>query len=203
MKLGLIGGTFNPIHLGHLIISEYIRETFPLDKVIFIPSGDPPHKSTKDTISSEHRKAMVDIATKSNPYFTVSDIEINRIGKSYTIDTIRHFKSLYPIDQLYFIIGADCLFELTTWKDFNTLATSTTFLLCGRPGLEEMEIYNKISELKEEYNANIIYINISLVDISSTSIRERVKSHKSIKYLVTDGVEDYIKKNNLYLSGGE
>lgn len=202
MKLGLIGGTFNPIHMGHLIISEYIRETFPLDKVIFIPSGDPPHKSTKDIISSDHRKAMVDIAIESNPYFTVSNIEINRIGKSYTIDTILHFKSLYPNDQLYFIIGADCLLELTSWKDFKTLATSTTFLLCGRPGLDEMEIYNKIKDLKEEYNANIIYIKISLVDISSTSIRERVRNHKSIKYLVTNEIEDYIKRNNLYLSGG-
>lgn len=201
MKLGLIGGTFNPIHLGHLIISEYIRETFLLDRVIFIPSGNPPHKSMKDIISSKHRKAMVDIATDSNPHFTVSTMETDRIGKSYTIDTVLQFKFLYPNDQFYFIIGADSLFKLTSWKDFKTLAISTTFILCGRPGLEEEEIYNEIKNLKDRYNANIKYIKIPLVDISSTSIRERVRNHKSIKYLVTDEIEDYIKKNNLYLSG--
>lgn len=199
MKLGLIGGTFNPIHLGHLIISEYIREAFELDQVIFIPSGNPPHKLIKEIISTEHRKRMVEIATESNPNFLVSSIEINRVGKSYTVDTIRELKSLYPDDQLYFIIGADSLFELTSWKDFKILANITTFLLCERPGLDEEEIYNKISDLKNEYNTNIMYIKVPLVDISSTSIRERVKSHQSFKYLVTEGVEDYIKRNNLYL----
>lgn len=199
MKLGLIGGTFNPIHLGHLIISEYLRETFPLDRIIFIPSGNPPHKSSIDMASSEHRKEMVEIATKSNPNFLVSSIETDRLGKSYTVDTMREFKTQYPDDQLYFIIGADSLFELDCWKDFKTLATITTFLLSSRPGLDEEEIYNKINQLKYEYDANIIYIKVPLVDISSTSIRERARKHQSLKYLVTDGVEEYIKSNHLYL----
>lgn len=197
MKIGLMGGTFNPIHMGHLIISEFLRITFPLDKVIFIPSGNPPHKNN-DIAESDHRIAMVKLATNSNPFFEVSSIELKRIGKSYTIDTIKKIKALYPDDELYFIIGSDSLLDLTTWKDFESLVTNINFLICGRPENTEESIIRKIEELTKKYNSNIIYIKGPLVEISSTLIRDRIKDEKSFKYLVPEKVENYIYENNLY-----
>lgn len=201
MKIGLMGGTFNPIHMGHLIISEFLRITFPLDKVIFIPSGNPPHKNN-DIAESNHRMAMVNLATSQNPFFEVSSIELKRTGKSYTIDTIKEIKDIYPNDQLYFIIGSDSLLDLTSWKDFESLISKTNFLICGRPENTEESILNKIDELTKEYNSNIIYIKGPLIEISSTLIRDRIKDQKSIKYLVTGEVEEYIYKNNLYKGDG-
>ncbi len=201
MKIGLMGGTFNPIHMGHLIISEFLRITFPLDKVIFIPSGNPPHKNN-DIAESNHRMSMVNLATSQNPFFEVSSIELKRTGKSYTIDTIKEIKDIYPNDQLYFIIGSDSLLDLTSWKDFESLISKTNFLICGRPENTEESILNKIDELTKEYNSNIIYIKGPLIEISSTLIRDRIKDQKSIKYLVTGEVEEYIYKNNLYKGDG-
>lgn len=197
MKIGLMGGTFNPIHMGHLIISEFLRITFPLDKVIFIPSGNPPHKNN-DIAESDHRIAMVKLATNSNPFFEVSSIELKRIGKSYTIDTVKKIKALYPDDELYFIIGSDSLLDLTTWKDFESLVTNINFLICGRPENTEESIIRKVEELTKKYNSNIIYIKGPLVEISSTLIRDRIKDEKSFKYLVPEKVENYIYENNLY-----
>lgn len=201
MKIGLMGGTFNPIHMGHLIISEFLRITFPLDKVIFIPSGNPPHKNN-DIAESNHRMSMVNLATSQNPFFEVSSIELKRTGKSYTIDTIKEIKDIYPNDELYFIIGSDSLLDLTSWKDFESLISKTNFLICGRPENTEESILNKIDELTKEYNSNIIYIKGPLIEISSTLIRDRIKDQKSIKYLVTGEVEEYIYKNNLYKGDG-
>lgn len=201
MKIGLMGGTFNPIHMGHLIISEFLRVTFPLDKVIFIPSGNPPHKNN-DIAESNHRMSMVNLATSQNPFFEVSSIELKRAGKSYTIDTIKEIKDIYPNDELYFIIGSDSLLDLTSWKDFESLISKTNFLIYGRPENTEESILNKIDELTKKYNSNIIYIKGPLIEISSTSIRDMIKNEKSIKYLVTEEVEKYIYKNNLYKGEG-
>ena len=198
MKIGLMGGTFNPIHLGHLIISEYIRLSLPLDKIIFIPSGNPPHKDFDEIISVEHRYKMAVLATNSNPHFQISLSEINRKGFSYTIDTIREFKEKLPGDELYFIIGADSLNELTSWKDYKQLFKITNFIAIGRPGLTDEYNLCKIVELKSLYDANIQYINGPLIEISSTDIRERISKNLSIKYLVQETVEDYIELNKLY-----
>lgn len=198
MKIGLMGGTFNPIHLGHLIISEYIRLSLPLDKIIFIPSGNPPHKDFDEIISVDHRYKMALLATNSNPYFQISLSEINRKGFSYTIDTIREFKEKLLNDELYFIIGADSLNELTSWKDYNLLFKITNFIAIGRPGLTEEYNLGKIKELNDIYDANIQYINGPLIEISSTDIRERISKNLSIKYLVQETVEEYIKLNRLY-----
>lgn len=199
MKIGLMGGTFNPIHLGHLIISEFVRLSLPLDKIIFIPSGNPPHKDFDEIISVDHRYKMALLATNSNPHFQISLSEINRKGYSYTIDTIRELKEKLPNDELYFIIGADSLNELTSWKDYNLLFKITNFIAIGRPGLTEEYNLGKIKELNEKYDANIQYINGPLIEISSTDIREKISKNISIKYLVQETVEEYIKLNRLYI----
>lgn len=201
MKIGLMGGTFNPIHLGHLLISEYIRENFPLDIIIFIPSGNPPHKDLDHVIDAHHRYNMVNLAIKDNPYFTISDIEIKRSGKSYTIDTIDEIKKSFPNDSIYFIIGGDSLYNLTTWKDYRSLFNKTSFILIDRHGIEENKMINYIKELKEEFGANIDYIDGPQIEISSTNIRKNLINNKSIKYMVTNEVEDYITNNRLYLMG--
>lgn len=201
MKIGLMGGTFNPIHLGHLLVSEYIRENFPLDIIIFIPSGNPPHKDLDHVIDAHHRYNMVNLAIKDNPYFTISDIEIKRSGKSYTIDTIDEIKKSFPNDSIYFIIGGDSLYNLTTWKDYRSLFNKTSFILIDRHGIEENKMINYIKELKEEFGANIDYIDGPQIEISSTNIRKNLINNKSIKYMVTNEVEDYITNNRLYLMG--
>lgn len=201
MKIGLMGGTFNPVHLGHLLISEYIRENFPLDLIIFIPSGNPPHKDLDHVIDANHRYNMVNLAIKDNPYFTISDIEIKRSGKSYTIDTIDEIKKRFPNDSIYFIIGGDSLYNLTTWKDYRSLFIKTSFILIDRHGIEENKMINYIKELKEEFGANIDFIDGPQIEISSTNIRKNLINNKSIKYMVTKEVEDYITKNRLYLMG--
>ena len=198
MKIGLMGGTFNPIHLGHLIISEYIRLSLPLDKIIFIPSGNPPHKDFDEIISVKHRYNMALLATSTNSYFQISLSEINRKGFSYTIDTITEFKEKLQDDELYFIIGADSLNELTSWKNYKLLFKITNFIAIGRPGITDEYNLCKIKELKDLYDANIIYINGPLIEISSTDIRERISKNLSIKYLVPETVEEYIKSNKLY-----
>ena len=137
MKIGLLGGTFNPIHMGHLIISEYIRQVFPLDKVIFIPTGDPPHKNESTLIPALDRYEMTKLAIKTNPYFDVSDIELKRVGKSYTSDTIDAFKAELPQDELYFIIGGDILDELISWKDIRDVFKKIGFIMIGRNRLKD------------------------------------------------------------------
>lgn len=200
MKVGLMGGTFNPIHLGHLIISEYIRNNFPLDKIIFIPSGNPPHKDWGELIDKEHRYNMALLATGSNLYFDVSLSEINRQGKSYTVETINEFKSIYPNDDFFFIIGGDTLYELTKWHDYKTLFNITNFIVIDRPGFENRELKDTIEELNRIYGVSIFYLKGPLIDISSTEIRQNLKQNKSIKYLVPKEVEDYISFHKLYIS---
>lgn len=201
MKIGLLGGTFNPIHMGHLIISEYIREVFPLDKVIFIPTGDPPHKNESTLIPALDRYEMTKLAIKTNPYFDVSDIELKRVGKSYTSDTIDAFKAELPQDELYFIIGGDILDELISWKDIRDVFKKIGFIMIGRNRLKDNEIMKKINDYNKEYNSTIYYIEGPQIEISSTLIRELIKEKKSIRYLVPKEIEDYILYHDLYLMG--
>jgi nicotinate-nucleotide adenylyltransferase len=201
MKIGLIGGTFDPIHYGHLILAEYVRESCKLDKVIFIPTGLPPHKDLSKVKDSETRLKMTKLGTNSNPYFQVSDIETYRIGISYTIDTLLEFKELYPRDQIYFIMGADSLFDLSTWKDYQKIIQAVNLIAVNRPGGKNHLIGEKIKEYNEAFGSNIIEVESPLIDISSLDIRTRVKNGKSIKYLLPSIVEDYISRNNLYKEG--
>lgn len=198
-KIGLLGGTFNPIHYGHLIIAEQIRELCGFDKILFIPSGMPPHKDVTQVTGAQHRLTMVKLAVESNPNFLVSTMEADRKGYTYTIDTLRELRSNYNIEtRFYFIIGADNVPELVTWKDFKTVFGMCEFIATYRPGYDTKSTSLLIDQLEKDYLAKITLVPMLLIDISSTDIRKRVVEGRSIKYLVPEKVEEYIYKNNLY-----
>jgi nicotinate-nucleotide adenylyltransferase len=187
MKIGILGGTFNPIHLGHLILAEEAREKLGLDKIIFVPAYLPPHKESLDIAPAGMRLEMVRLATKGNRNFLVSDIEIKRDGRSYTIDTIKEFKRKYPKDDLYFVIGSDLLNYLEGWKDLSEIIRIVKFIAATRPGYP-----------LEKIPAHISTLAIRAVDISGFEIRRAIKQDKSFRYLVPDTVYRYINKNKLY-----
>lgn len=198
-KIGIMGGTFDPIHNGHLVLAEQIRTQFKLEKVIFIPAGNPPHKQDQNITDSNHRYFMTVLATITNPCFEVSKIEIEDNKISYTVDTIRKLKnSLTGDKELYFITGADALYELDTWKDLEDLLDMCNFIAATRPGIEEEKLRARIDYFNEKYNADIVVTPVPALAISSTDIRERIRDGRSIKYILPESVEYYITKNGLY-----
>lgn len=202
LKIGIMGGTFNPVHHGHLVAAGEALYQFKLDKVIFIPSGDPPHKNFSEETIAEHRYLMTVIATSANKNFFVSRIEIDRKGKSYTIDTIRELKKMYGENTgLYFITGADAILEILTWKKTEEIMQLCSFIAATRPGYN----ISRIQELKEmlfkktKNNIEKIFVmEVPALAISSTDIRKRVKEGRPIDYLVPEGVSNYILKHGLY-----
>jgi nicotinate-nucleotide adenylyltransferase len=204
--VGIFGGTFNPIHYGHLIVAEEIRAKHNLDKVVFVPAHLPPHKDPTDLVDARQRSIMVHLATVGNPCFEVSEFEIDRGGRSYSIDTVRHFSQVYGEGtQLYFIVGADLLMEIPTWKNISALLKLCRFIAVPRPGFDAGKIFNykMLGSSSQEGDSklleNVIVENISTSDISSTEIRQKVREWKSIKYLVPEPVEQYIHNQKLYL----
>lgn len=198
-KTGIFGGTLNPIHHAHLIAAETVREKFQLDEVLFIPTGKPPHKPDVEVVSALHRYNMVKAAVQDNPFFQVSHTEIDRDGFSYTIDTLTALSQDYgESTDFYFIIGADIVPELVTWKNFEKVFTMCSFIAVMRPGYKREEFECQIAELEKHYGARIYAVEIPLIEISSTNIRERIKAGKSIKYLVPQCIEEYIAEHGLY-----
>jgi len=170
-----------------------------LDKVLFIPSGRPPHKAGLNVTQEEHRYNMICEALHGNPGFEASKIEIDRAGNTYTIDTLRKLHEIYGNDtDFFFITGADVILEITTWKDFKEVLKLCEFVAAFRPNYDKEKFLKEIKKLKSDYNARIHVIDVPLIDISSTEIRERISEGKSIKYLVPERVEDYIIKNKLF-----
>ena len=197
-KIGVIGGTFDPIHNGHLYIAENARKLHGLNKVIFMPSAKPPHKQKKHISDSSIRLEMCSLAIQDNEYFEVSALEINRTGLSYTIDTLKQLKEKYNADtQIYFICGADMLADMPNWYKANELIANNFFIAVARPGYSLMDIV-KDKPLLQEYIANISLLNVMPVKISSTGIRNSFKKGNSIKYLLPNKVEKYINEHDLY-----
>ncbi|HOV21105.1 MAG TPA: nicotinate-nucleotide adenylyltransferase [bacterium] len=188
--IGLLGGTFDPIHIGHLIIAEKVREEFNLEKVIFIPAGIPPHKKSAFT-SSFHRYNMVKIAVSDNSFFDVSDIEIKRNLPSYTYLTIKKMKEIYKNYKIFFIIGQDSLLDLPNWYKADKLIKETTFIIVRR----NTDFYY---EKDKNFPVNFELSNNPIIGISSTYIRTCIKERKSIKYLLPEKVKNYIEKENIY-----
>jgi nicotinate-nucleotide adenylyltransferase len=198
-RLGISGGTFDPIHYGHLIVAEDIREKLGLDRVLFIPSGKPPHKDDAKVTDASMRFEMVKRAISGNRYFEVSRIEIDRPGYTYTIDTLRELRKLYGEDTcLFFITGADVVKELLTWKECELVFQLSRFVAVLRPGHCALDFAKDIEVLKHRYGAVIHTVEAPLIGISSTIIRERMTNGFSIRYLVPESVEDFICANNLY-----
>ncbi len=199
-KLGIMGGTFDPIHYGHLVLAEQVRCEYNLDKVLFIPAGKPPHKKDRKITENMHRYFMTLLATMNNPFFDVSPIEIEDDKVSYTIHTIQKLKEIYDKDtELYFITGADAICDLETWKDVEILLKLCKFIAGTRPGHSTKDITEKIQELERKYNSYIRRMDSPALAISSTDIRKKVKAGQSIRYLLPEAVEYYIYKNGLYI----
>jgi nicotinate-nucleotide adenylyltransferase len=197
MRVGVIGGTFDPIHTGHLIIAEGARDALDLQRVIFVPAGQPPHKRSSRISPAEHRFEMVRLAVAGNGYFTASRVDIDREGPSYTVDTIRLLHDAWGADvRIYFLIGGDSLAELPTWYQPERLLEICQVVAVPRPGyeldLESLDV--KIPGAAER----IQMLSMPLVDLSATEIRDRVRDRRSIRYLVPDAVERYIYRHRLY-----
>ena len=200
-KIGVLGGTFDPIHLGHLIVAGDIREKLGLGEVLFIPAGRPWLKLREDKpiSAAEHRLAMVRLAVASNPYFKVSTMEIERPGLSYSIDTILELKAkLGAGAEIYFIVGPDALAEFPKWKDPARLVEICQVVGIGRPAHSKVDL-RKLEHSISGASQRIMLVDVPQIDISSTDIRRRVAQGLSIRYLVPEAVEKYIAEHGLYL----
>lgn len=191
-----MGGTFNPIHNAHLMIAEYAKEQYSLDCVWFMTSGNPPHKRNQTIIDAHIRQEMVQRAIESNPNFKVCDYEVERNEYSYTANTLTEFSKIYPNDEFFFIIGADSLFQMNTWYKPEIIVKHCTILAFARA--ENQHLENAAKVYRDSMNADIRIIDAPVFDISSSMIRTRIKEGKSVKYMVCDEVNEYIKSHNLY-----
>lgn len=197
-KVGIIGGTFNPIHLGHMILAESARTEFDLDEILFIPTGISYFKDPSTVLDKKTRLTLVGEAIGDNPYFAMSTIETDRPGNSYTYVTLEELKEENPETEYYLIIGADSLFQIEEWQHPEIIMQDAVILAAKRKGHPTEDLLNRIEEIKEKYNADIRLLTTPYIDISSTEIRERIKAGKSIRYLVRHATCDYIEKHGLY-----
>lgn len=193
-RLGVMGGTFDPIHFGHLVTAEEALVQFSLDEVIFVPTGQPWMKERTDVSPAEDRYLMTVIATASNPRFGVSRIEIDRGGPTYTVDTLRALAAENPDAELYFITGADAMLEIFEWKDPDEVLSQAHFIAATRPGYD----LARFEATASTGHPNVSVMNIPALAISSTDVRERVREGRPIRYLVPEGVKSFIEKAGLY-----
>jgi nicotinate-nucleotide adenylyltransferase len=189
-RIGVMGGTFDPIHHGHLVAASEVAQWFDLDEVVFVPTGEPWHKA--DVSPSEHRYLMTVIATASNPRFTVSRVDIDREGTTYTIDTLRDLKAQRPDAELFVITGADAIAQILSWRDHDELWDLAHFVAVSRPG----HVLNTDGLPSDD----VSQLEIPALAISSTDCRDRVQRGHPVWYLVPDGVVQYIAKHHLYRS---
>lgn len=200
LRLGIMGGTFDPIHLGHLVAAEAAREQFELDRVIFVPARLPPHKRDRTISPAEHRLAMVLLATANHPRFLVSRLELDRPGPSYSVDTLRLFRQEYPNANLFFITGADAVLDFDTWKEPGALLRLCCLVVVSRPGCDRRRLREKLAGLERETGCPMAELAAPALDISSRDIRRRAAEGKSLRYLVPREVRDYVLKHDLYRS---
>ena len=191
-KVGIMGGTFDPIHIGHLILGENAYLQFGLDKVVFMPSGNPPHKKERDGGTDLQRMDMVKLAIASNTHFEISDIEMNEEGYTYTYRTLEKLVKEHPDTEYYFIIGADSLFYFDTWKNPQRIADACTLVVATRNHTSDEKLDEKIEFVRKRFNANIEKLDTENIDCSSSQIRSWIKEGHTVKYYVPDTVINYI-----------
>jgi nicotinate-nucleotide adenylyltransferase len=217
MKWGLLGGTFDPIHIGHLRCAEEILEMFDLNRIIFVPASRPPHKLEAEITPFFHREQMVKVAIEDNPSFSFADVENQREGKSYSVETIEYFLNRYLKDlELYFILGQDAFHAIQTWREWDKLLLLCHMVVMTRPGYENRGLAGILPEdfasrfsYEEELDGwrgptghLIFFREVTFLDIASSNIRQRAQNSKSIAYLVPDKVRRYVIKNELYKTRG-
>lgn len=214
MKTGILGGTFNPIHLAHLRIAEEVREACHLDSILFMPAATPPHKLVADAVTFTHRLAMIEAAIADHPGFQVSDLEARRSGKSFSVDTLDLLRLADPAGERYFIVGLDSFRDIASWKDYTRLFELANLVVTARPGVElpdplaalPVAVQNdfcydgKLKNLRHRSGNAVIFLEETRLDISSTLIRRKVAAGESIRYLVPPTVAAYIVDHGLYQS---
>ena len=220
-QIGIFGGTFNPVHLGHVQVIREVKSGFGLDEILIIPSALPPHKKQDTVVDAEDRLEMIRLAFLNDPYFVISDVELRRSGPSYTIDTVRYFRSILPENtKLYLIMGLDAFLEIDTWKSYNELFRLIPFIVMSRPlGAKNDKtsgwaslghfLQSRISKgyrfsgeqssYVHDTKQPVFAFDVSPIDISSTVIRGYIKNGLSVKDFVSDIIEDFIKTKGLYL----
>lgn len=218
-RIGILGGTFNPVHYGHLRVSEEVRERIGLEKILFIPSGNPPLKDL-ELAPAEYRHEMTRLAIASNPSFEISDIESRKTGKSYTVDTLVTLREMHPGKKLYFILGIDAFLDIPLWYHPERIMELTNFVVVSRPGFSFTKLSSRVAADAKELSAlesahcdvcttaienggEVLLMNTTPMDISATAIRKLVKQRMSVKYLLPESVESFIISHNLYKEGSD
>ncbi len=197
-KVGIMGGTFNPIHLGHLFLAEYAYDSLGLDQMLFMPSNHPPHKAQLEVVSSNHRLNMVKLAIQDNPHFIASDIELKRTGLTFTADTLRMLTRENSDTEYYFLVGADSFMKLQSWREPEAICKLCTLVAAGREQQSIIDLENQVTHLREQFGAKVILLDMPMIDISSGQIRDRIAARKSIRYYMPEVVASYIEENGLY-----
>lgn len=197
-KIGIMGGTFNPIHIGHLLLAQWAMEEAELDGVIFMPTGCSYMKERTEVLSGAERLAMTRLAISGQERFVCSDLEVNRQGRTYTCETLEELHVAYPWARLYFIVGADCLFSIENWYHPERIFRCCVLLAASRNGIPMDRLEKKRRELEAAYDADILLTAFPNIEISSTDIRERCRQGRSIRYLVPECVQEYIEQHQHY-----
>jgi len=198
-QIAILGGTFDPIHIGHLIAGQYVYDTGLFNEICIMPSGNPPHKISTEAYN-KHRLAMCQLAADSLEGFTVSDIEQTREGKIYTVDTFSYLKENNPGTKFWLIIGTDSLMNLKSWYKPEQLLATVNFVVVDRGGYDLAEIKAMIKSLDEGYKCDLLYVKMPLIELSSTTLRERMKKGLSIENMVPHSVHQYMMTHELYRS---
>lgn len=202
LQIGIMGGTFDPIHIGHLMLAERAYEQFQLEKILFLPSGNPPHKQQRpDGASDRDRLEMVRLAIADNPHFVLDEEEMDREGFTYTYETLQILRKLHPDTDYYFIIGADSLMAFHTWMRPDLIAQNCVLVVAVRDQIDTDTICARMDELRDRYQADIRLLGTPDVDIASSQLRAWCRENRSIRYYVPDSVRAYIETNRLYTRG--
>ena len=192
MKIGIMGGSFDPVHMGHLILAQHVMNVIGLDKVVFVPTGNPPHK--RNISSAKDRLEMVRLSISGNPGFSLCDFETAKEGTSYSIDTVRYLKEQYPGASVHFITGFDSYLTLETWKEYKTLIREVKFISVYRSS----NSMDEFIEFTKRHEIDAISINMPIVEISSSQIRNMLERNEDVRYLVHEDVYRYIQEKGLY-----
>lgn len=198
-KVGIMGGTFNPIHYGHLFLAENSYEQLSLNQVLFMPSKNPPHKDKPREVTEHQREEMISLAIKDNSHFELSTMELDREGTTYTADTLTILTGIHPDTEYFFLLGADSLFQILNWKDPQTIFNLCTIVVANRDNMDVNKLMKQADYLRDTFKARIILIDMPTIQISSETIRGRIGAHKSVRYFLPDAVNEYVISNNLYV----
>lgn len=196
-KIGILGGTFNPIHFGHLILGQSAKEEFGLDKILVMPTKNPAYKTISGSVTEQNRTDMIKLAIKDFPFFEFSDLELRREGTTYTVDTLKELTKQNPDSKYYFIMGADSLYQIETWKDPNQIFSMANILVATRND-SRSALDAQIDYLEDKYDGKIYHLNSPSIEISSHEIRKRNIAGQSIHFFLPESIIGYIERNGLY-----